>query len=119
MAGKFCPVRQDGNQSERNLLRPCSCPTCAIRSGKSVPEKTLTISGADRFTRRVGACRLHAIFVNRLCINDSTRKNCQALHVHAPKTFVQSTAKGLPVFWRGSFHSATTPALRPSSGRRS
>jgi hypothetical protein len=25
MAGEICPVRQDGNQSERNLSRPRSC----------------------------------------------------------------------------------------------
>ena len=38
------------------------------RSGKSVPEKALTIAGADRFNRRGGTCRLHAIFMNQLCI---------------------------------------------------
>ena len=32
---------------------------------KTVPEKALAISGADRFTRRGGTCRLHAIFMNR------------------------------------------------------
>ena len=35
---------------------------------KVVPEKALAISGADRFTRRGGTCRLHAIFLNQLCI---------------------------------------------------
>jgi hypothetical protein len=36
---------------------------------KTVPEKALTISGADRSTRRGGACQLHAVFMNQLCIN--------------------------------------------------
>ena len=35
---------------------------------KTVPEKALAISGADRFTRRGATCRLHAIFMNLLCI---------------------------------------------------
>ena len=35
---------------------------------KTVPEKALTISGADLFTRRGGTCRLHAIFMNQLSI---------------------------------------------------
>ena len=34
MAAEICSVRQDGNQSERNLRRLCSCLTCTIRSGK-------------------------------------------------------------------------------------
>ena len=33
-----------------------------MRSVKAVPEKALTIAGADRFTRRGGAHRLHAIY---------------------------------------------------------
>ena len=39
MAGEICSVRQDENQSERNLRRPCSCPTCTIRSGEMSPRK--------------------------------------------------------------------------------
>src|SRR5580693_3225533 len=66
MAGEICPVRQDGKQGERNLRRPCSYPTCAIRSGKLFLTKALAISGADRFPRRGGTCRLHAIFMNQL-----------------------------------------------------
>jgi hypothetical protein len=68
MAGEICSVRQHGNQSERNLRRPCSCLTPHYSQRKTVPEKALTISGADRFTRRGGTCRLHAIFMNQLCI---------------------------------------------------
>jgi hypothetical protein len=34
----------------------------------TVPEKALATSGADRFTRGGGTCRLHAIFMNQLCI---------------------------------------------------
>ena len=67
MAGEICPVRQGGNQSERNLRRPRSCATCTFRSEK-ISSKTLTISGVDRFTRRGGTCRLHAIFMNQLRI---------------------------------------------------
>jgi putative ABC transport system substrate-binding protein len=36
-------------------------PICVIRSEENVSEKALTIAGADRFTRRGGTCRLHAI----------------------------------------------------------
>ena len=35
---------------------------------KTVPEKALAISGADRFPRRGGTCRLHAIFMNQLSV---------------------------------------------------
>jgi hypothetical protein len=68
MAGEICSVRQHGNQSERNLRRPCSCLTLHYSQRKIVPEKALTISGADRFTRRGGTCRLHAIFMNQLSV---------------------------------------------------
>src|SRR5712692_3516014 len=33
------------------------------------PKKMLTISGADRFGRRGGTCRLHAIFMNQSCVH--------------------------------------------------
>jgi hypothetical protein len=33
-----------------------------IRSGEKIPEEMLPISAADRFSRRGGTCRLHAIF---------------------------------------------------------
>jgi len=36
---------------------------------KTVPEKALTIAGADQFTRRVDTCRLHAMFMNQSCTN--------------------------------------------------
>jgi hypothetical protein len=36
---------------------------------KTVPDKALTIAGADRFTRRGDTCRLHTIFMNQLCLN--------------------------------------------------
>jgi hypothetical protein len=62
------PARQDGNQSERNLRRPRSCATCTIRSEKISSRKRSRFGGVDRFTRRGGTCRLHAIFVNQLCI---------------------------------------------------
>jgi hypothetical protein len=39
-----------------------------FRSGENAREKAFTISGADRFIRRGGTCRLHAIFMNRLLI---------------------------------------------------
>jgi hypothetical protein len=58
-------VRQDANQSERNLRRPCSYPTYTIRDGKSCFLKALTIAGADRFNRCGGICRLHAISMNQ------------------------------------------------------
>ena len=67
MAGKIYPVRQHENRSWRNLRCTCLCPTCRIRSGKPVPDKALTISEADQFTRRGGHYRLHAIFMNQLC----------------------------------------------------
>jgi len=54
MVGEICAVRQDSNQGERKSRRSCSCSTFTIRSGKGVPEKALSISGADRFGRRGG-----------------------------------------------------------------
>jgi hypothetical protein len=49
MAGEICPVRQDGKQGERNLRRPCSYPTCAIRSGK------LFLRKRSRFLELIGS----------------------------------------------------------------
>jgi hypothetical protein len=36
---------------------------------KTLPEKALTIAGADQFTRRGDTCRLYAMFVNQSCTN--------------------------------------------------
>src|ERR1700738_4363045 len=61
--------RAAGRESERaELRRPHSCATCTICSEKNFLEKALTISGVDRFTRRGGTCRLHAMFMNQLCV---------------------------------------------------
>src|SRR5271169_4651663 len=49
MVGEICPVRQDGKQGERNLRRPCSYPTCAIRSGK------LFLRKRSRFLELIGS----------------------------------------------------------------
>jgi hypothetical protein len=49
-------------------------------------EKALTISGVGRFTRRGGTCRLHAIFMNQLCIIWGIRRNCQARQVMERRT---------------------------------
>ena len=57
------------NQSQRNLRRLFSCPKCTIRSAENVSEEALMIAGANRFSRRGGTCRLHAIFMNQLRIN--------------------------------------------------
>jgi hypothetical protein len=58
-------VRRDGNHSERNLRRVSDLH---YSRWKIVPEKALTISGANRFTRRGSTCRLHAIFMNQLSV---------------------------------------------------
>src|ERR1700737_4542852 len=71
--------RAAGSESERaELRRPHSCATCTICSEKNFLEKALTISGVDRFTRPGGTCRLHAIFMNQLCIIWGISRNCQA-----------------------------------------
>jgi hypothetical protein len=49
MVGEIRPVRQDGKQGERNLRRPCSYPTCAIRSGK------LFLRKRSRFLELIGS----------------------------------------------------------------
>jgi hypothetical protein len=65
MVGEICPVRQDGKQGERNLRRPCSYPTCAIRSGK------LFLRKRSRFLELIGSLVVavladYAIFMNQL-----------------------------------------------------
>jgi hypothetical protein len=93
MVGEIRPVRQDGKQGERNLRRPCSYPTCAIRSGKLFLRKRSRFQGLIGFTRRGGTCRLHAIFMNQLFSFGGVRRNCQAL-VREPKAYIESTIKG-------------------------
>jgi hypothetical protein len=44
-------------------------PICIIRSGKTVPEKALTISEAVRFALRGDRGQLDAICMNQLCIS--------------------------------------------------
>src|SRR3974390_643845 len=85
MAGEICPVRQDGVRSERDLRRPRSCATRTIRGEKISFERVLTISGVDRFTRRGGTCRLHAIFMNQLCILWGYQKELSSTAGHGEK----------------------------------
>ena len=59
-----------GRESERaKVAPPLLVSDLHYSQWKTVPEKALTISGADRFTRRGDACRLQAIFMNQLYIN--------------------------------------------------
>ena len=92
MAGESCPVRQHGNQRERNLLRPCSCPTCTICGGKLFLRKAFTISGADRFSRRGGTCRLHAIFMNQSAMIWGYQDELSSMGAcRVPKAYIQLT----------------------------
>src|SRR4029077_2633527 len=92
MAGEICPVRQDGKQGERNLRRPCSYPTCAIRSFLRKRSRFLELSGSPR---RGGTCRLHAIFMNQVSSSGGVRRNCQARRfVREPKAYIEPTIKG-------------------------
>ena len=69
---------------------------------RTVPEKALTISGTDRFSRRGGTCRLHAIFMNQFSViwgyldELSSTGACRV-----PKAYIQSTIEalcGAPLF---------------------
>ena len=61
--------RAAGRESERaEFAPPLLVSDLQYSQWETVLEKALTISGADRFTRRGGTCRLHAIFMNQLCI---------------------------------------------------
>ena len=55
-------------------------------NGKSLPEKALTISGVDQFTRRGGTCRLHAIFMNQLCIIWGYQEELSSTAGHGERT---------------------------------
>jgi hypothetical protein len=55
MAGEICPVREDENQSGTSAAR------ARVQPWEPVPEKALTITEADRFTRRGGTHRVYAI----------------------------------------------------------
>src|SRR4249920_2930890 len=85
MVGEICPVRQDGKQ-RAEFTPPLLVSDLCYSQWKTVPEKALAISGADRFTRRGGTCRLHAIFMNQLRSFGGVRRNCQARRfVREPK----------------------------------
>jgi hypothetical protein len=88
-------VRQDGNQSERNLRRPRSCATCTIRS-ENFLEKALTISGVNRFTRRGGTCPLHAIFMNQCCIIWGYQKELSSTAVMQRRTRREQNGSAAP-----------------------
>ena len=64
MAGEIAPRGRMGLKIAPPLIVSDLC----FSKGEAVPEKALTMSGADRFSRRGGTCRLHAILVNQLCI---------------------------------------------------
>jgi hypothetical protein len=48
-------------------------------------EKALTISGVDRFTGRGSTCRLHAMFMNQLCIIWGYQKELSSTAGHGEK----------------------------------
>jgi hypothetical protein len=62
----------------------CDLPLFAVRKFPQI-EKALTISGVDRFTRRGGTCRLHAIFMNQLCIIWGYQKELSSTAGHGEK----------------------------------
>src|SRR2546422_6480656 len=58
--------RESARAAHAPLLLAADPPANELFAVKNMsPEKMLTISGADRFSRRGGTCRLHAIFMNR------------------------------------------------------
>lgn len=65
MAGEIAPRGRMGLK----IAPPLIVFDLFFSKGKAFPEKALTMSGADRFSRRGGTCRLHAILMNQLCIN--------------------------------------------------
>jgi hypothetical protein len=65
MAGEIAP--RDGMGLK--IAPPLIVFDLFFSKGKAFPEKALTMSGADRFSRRGGTCRLHAIYLNQLCEN--------------------------------------------------
>jgi hypothetical protein len=67
MAGESYPVRQR-ESARAEFTPPLLVSDLHYSQWKAVPEKALTISGADRFSSRGGTCRLHAIFMNQLSI---------------------------------------------------
>jgi hypothetical protein len=110
MVGEIYTVRQDSNQGERKSRRSCSCSTFTIRSGKGVPEKALSISGADRFGGRVGYLPttrdIHEPTVSYLGVaGEIVKHGCMS----APKTFVQSTC--LRLFNSTAFADSRGPKL--------
>ena len=95
MAGEICPVRQDGNQTSGIYAAIARVRPALFAAGKTVPEKALTISGADRFTRRGGTCRLHAIFMNQLCMNWGIRRIVKRGAPPTPLTGQISNVRGI------------------------
>src|ERR1700738_498816 len=98
MAVEICPVRQDGNQSERNLRRPRSCATCTIRSEKISSRKRSRFPGLIGSLVRGGTCRLHAIFMNQLCIIWGYQEELSSTAGHAetnsPRAYVVRSTSG-------------------------
>src|ERR1700737_3752528 len=91
--------RAAGSESERaELRRPHSCATCTICSEENSLEKALTISGVDRFTRRGGTCRLHAIVMNQLCIIWGYQEELSSTAGHgennSPRAYVVRSTSG-------------------------
>jgi hypothetical protein len=63
---KFAPCDRESERAEFSL--PLIVSELHYSKWEAVSEKALTISGADRFTRRVDGSGLHAISMNQLCI---------------------------------------------------
>jgi hypothetical protein len=68
MAGEICPRAAGWEARRAEFVLPLLVYGLHYSQRKTDPENALTISGADRFTGRGGTCRLHAIFMNQLCI---------------------------------------------------
>jgi hypothetical protein len=68
MAGESYPVAAGREPARAEFTPPLLTSDLHYSQWKTVPEKALTISGADGFSRRGGTCRLHAIFMNQSSI---------------------------------------------------
>ena len=69
LVGEIRPRAAGREAGRAEFTPPLLVSDLCYSQWKTVPEKALAISGADRFTRRGGTCRLHAMFMNQLSVN--------------------------------------------------
>ena len=105
MGVKFCLEQQISLRAIGIYAAFAHVRTCTIRGERLFPRKCSRFLGANRFTRRCGNCRLHAIWLNQLRVKWAYQKELSSTVVFPRAVdIVQSSKRSAGCGMRRNVH---------------